>query len=67
MKADRVDASWDQEKKNWLIRIEVGSEVIRRHCNAPQSADDQAVRALAEKTAADEGYEVATASIALKR
>jgi hypothetical protein len=67
MKADRVEASWDQAKKKWLIRISVGEEVIRRHYDAPQSADDQALRAAAEKTAVDEGYEVAAASIAVKR
>jgi hypothetical protein len=67
MKADRVEASWDKEKKNWLIRIEVGGEVIRRHYGAPQTADDQALRTAVEKTTADEGYEVAAANIALRR
>ena len=67
MKADRVEASWDQEKKRWLVRISVGAEVIRRHYNAPQGADDTAVLAAAEKAAADEGYEVPAGNIALRR
>jgi hypothetical protein len=66
MQADRVEASWDQEKKRWLIRIEVGAEVIRRHCDVPQGADDQAIRAAATKTATDEGYDVAAANIVIK-
>jgi len=67
MKADRVEASWDKEKKNWLIRIEVGGEVIRRHYQATETADDQALRAAAEKTTADEGYEIDAANITLRR
>jgi hypothetical protein len=67
MKADRVEASWDPAKKRWVIRIEVGAEVIRRPVDAPQSADDQSLRAAAEKTAADEGYEIAAANVSLKR
>ena len=62
-----MEASWDKEKKNWLIRIEVGGEVIRRHYEAPQTADDQTLRTAVEKTTADEGYEVAAANIALRR
>ena len=63
MLADRVDVSWDQGKSNWLVRITSGEEVIRRHCNAPQNADEQSLRAAAQKTAADEGYEVSTVNI----
>jgi hypothetical protein len=36
MRADRVELSWDAVKPNWLLRIEVGEEVIRRHCVAPK-------------------------------
>jgi len=34
MRADRVEASWDLAKSKWLIRIQSGEEVIRRHCDA---------------------------------
>ena len=32
MRADRVELSWDAAQSNWLLRIEGGEEVIRRHC-----------------------------------
>lgn len=59
MRADRVEVSWDNDKKKWLVRIIVGEEVIRRYCDAPRDADEQKIRAAAQKTLADEGYEAA--------
>ena len=44
MRADRVELSWDASRSNWLLRIEAGEEVIRRHCALPQSADEQTLR-----------------------
>jgi hypothetical protein len=67
MKADRVEASWDKEKKSWLIRIEVGAEVIRRHVEAPQTADDQVLRTATEKATGDEGYDISAANIVVLR
>lgn len=58
MHADRVELSWDAGKSNWLLRIEAGEEVIRRHCALPQSADEQTLRTAVEKAVADEGYEM---------
>jgi hypothetical protein len=63
MRADRIDVSWDTEKSAWLVRIISGEEVIRRHCNFPQNADDQTLTSAAEKTAKDEGYEGGTVNI----
>lgn len=60
MRADRVEISWDSSKKKWLVRIAVGEEVIRRYCDVPQSADEQKIRAAAQKTLTDEGYENAS-------
>jgi hypothetical protein len=57
MRADRVEVSWDNEKSKWLVRIASGEEIIRRHCDLPQDADDQALRSAAQQTARDEGYE----------
>ena len=59
MRADRVEVSWDNDKKKWLVRIIIGEEVIRRYCDAPRDADEQKIRAAAQKTLADEGYEAA--------
>lgn len=63
MRADRVEVSWDNEKSKWLVRIASGEEIIRRHCDLPQSADDQTLRTAAQKTVTDEGYEAASVDI----
>ncbi|HKF53566.1 MAG TPA: hypothetical protein VKB26_14720 [Candidatus Acidoferrales bacterium] len=62
MRADRVEVSWDTEKSHWLVRIVSGEEVVRRHLKLPSSADEQTLRAAAQQTVTDEGYE-ADASI----
>ena len=67
MRADRVEASWDAQKKKWLVRIQSGEEVIRRYCDAPQNADEQKIRAAAQKTLTDEGYEANGVAVAVKR
>jgi phosphomannomutase len=56
MTADRVEVSWDPGKSKWLVRIQSGEEVIRRYCDSPKNADEQTLRAAAEKTVRDEGY-----------
>jgi hypothetical protein len=50
MRADEVEASWDAAKKSWLLRIRIGEEVIRRHCDAARNADDGVLKSLAQKT-----------------
>ena len=67
MRADRVEVSWDASKTSWLVRIEVGEEVIRRHCKLPQNADEQALRQAAVETLKDEGYELDGAAVNVKR
>jgi hypothetical protein len=66
MKADRVEVSRDEQKKRWLIRIQVGEEVIRRHCDEAKDADETTLRRAAAKTAADEGYSVGESEIVFK-
>ena len=63
MHADRVEFSWDASKSSWLLRIESGEEVIRRHCTLPKSADEQTLRTAIEKAVAEEGYELDPASL----
>jgi hypothetical protein len=58
MKADRVEVSRDEQGKKWLIRIKVGEEVIRRHCNESKDAGQDTLRSAAIKAAADEGYTI---------
>jgi phosphomannomutase len=66
MTADRVEVSWDPGKSKWLVRIQSGEEVIRRYCDAPKNADEQALRAAAERTVRDEGY-APTANVTIRR
>ena len=56
MKADRVEVSRDEQKKQWLVRIQVGGEVIRRHIRDSKNPGENELRDLAVKVAADEGY-----------
>ena len=58
MLADRVEFSWDEGKSSWLLRIESGEEVIRRHCTLPKNVDENTLRTAIEKAVAEEGYEV---------
>jgi phosphomannomutase len=67
MTADRVEVSWDPGKSKWLVRIQNGEEVIRRYCDAPKNADEQALRAVAEKTVREEGYDSNPAKVTIRR
>jgi hypothetical protein len=58
MKADRVEVSRDEKANRWLIRIQIGDEVIRRTCHESKDADENTLRDAALKTVADEGYEI---------
>jgi len=67
MRADHADVSWDAQKSKWLVRISVGEEVIRRHCDLPQNADQKDLRIAAEKTLHEEGYELDAAAITVQQ
>ena len=67
MRADRVELSWDAAQSNWLLRIEAGEEVIRRHCDVPKNADEQTLRLAARKTVEDEGYETDLSQMIIRR
>jgi phosphomannomutase len=66
MRADQVEVSWDAGKSRWLVRIVNGEEVIRRYCNLSKTADEQALRAAAQKTVQDEGYEADPAVVSVR-
>jgi hypothetical protein len=66
MKADRVEVTWDEQKKKWLARIVIGEEVIRRYFNQAKNANQDQLKSTAVQTAIDEGYEIDPASIAVK-
>ena len=67
MRADRVEILWDAGVSKWLVRIESGEEVIRRHCPLPKDADELKLRSVVEKTVQDEGYEPYAAQISIRR
>ena len=67
MRADNVEVSWDDGKSKWVVRIQAGEEVIRRYNALGKNADDQTLRAAAEQTLKDEGYEPASSSVNIKR
>lgn len=67
MQADRVEVSWDQNKSQWLVRVVVGEEAIRRHCSLPRNADDAALRTTALETARDEGYDAEPSALQIRR
>jgi hypothetical protein len=67
MQADKVELSWDGSKSKWLVRIEAGTEVIRRHCNDSRDADEEKLRAAAHQTVIDEGYEYDRSRISVSR
>ena len=67
MRADRVEVSYDASKNNWVVRIQSGEEVIRRHRDMPKNADEQALRLEAQTVAQDEGYEADPAGITIHR
>lgn len=67
MQADNVEVSWDANKSKWLIRIVTGEEVLRRYSDAPNNADEQTLRSVAQKTVADEGYEPDPTRISIRR
>lgn len=63
MRIDRAEVSWDAQKSKWLVRIQTGDEVLRRHFSLPKSADEQALRSAALKTVQEEGYEPDPAAV----
>lgn len=67
MRANLIEVSWDVEKSKWLVRIAVGEEVIRRYCDLPQTASEADLRAAAQKTLADEGFESGGAPISIQQ
>jgi hypothetical protein len=67
MRADSVDVSWDTAKAKWVVRIQAGEEVIRRHFDLTKNADEQALRSAAAQALKDEGYELDSAVIGIQR
>jgi hypothetical protein len=67
MRIDRAEVSWDAQKSKWLVRIQVGDEVLRRHISLPKDADEQELRSAALNTVQDEGYVADPTTIIISR
>ena len=68
VRAHSAEVFWDPARKAWVVRIQVGEEAIRRACkDAKRDANDDALRSLAVQTAQDEGYELASDFVSVKR
>ena len=67
MRVDEVEASWDAAKNSWLLRIRIGEEVIRRHCDAARNADNETLKLLAQKTLQDDGFDPEPAALKIRR
>ncbi len=67
MRADRVEVSWDNQKSKWLVRIQSGEEVIRRHCDLAKSADEAALKQAALTTLQDEGYDTDSTPVSVQK
>jgi hypothetical protein len=67
LQADNAHVNWDTDKKQWVVRVKIGEEVIRRHIpKTPQSAAEDVLRSLAVETAKADGYEVDPAKIEIQ-
>jgi hypothetical protein len=64
--ADHAEVTWDSGKSQWLVRIHVGEEVIRRHWKGPKDAGAQTLQDDAVKTAKEEGYDLAADKVTVR-
>ena len=68
VKVDAATATWDARKKHWLIRFQIGAEVISRVApHVAREADDETLRSLVAGTARDEGYDLDPARVTVTR
>jgi hypothetical protein len=66
--ANDAEVVWDEQKKDWIVRIRTGEEVIRRPCKkGSHDLSDEELRSLAIQTAHDDGYELVPDSVRVKR
>ena len=68
IRAHGAEVLWDDQTKAWVVRIQVGEEVIRRPCKDRRlDIVDDALISLAVQTAADDGYELNADTVVIKR
>ena len=68
LKATKATVDWDEHKKQWHVRVQIGEEVIKRPLEKTGAdANEEALRSKAVETAKAEGYEVDPAQVAITR
>ncbi len=68
VRANDAEVVWDGQKKDWIVRIRAGEEVVRRSCKkSTRDLPDEELRSLAVQTAHDDGYELVPDSVRVKR
>ena len=69
IRADRAEIAWDSNKKNWVVSIHAGAEVIKRQpdTHVAHDAPDDVLRAAALQTVKDDGYEMTPERIEIVR
>ena len=65
-KAAQAQVSWDTQKNGWVIRIQVGEEVVKRPApKTARNAPESELRSLAVQVAKDEGYDIDPALVTI--
>jgi hypothetical protein len=67
--ADSAHITWDGKKKNWIVSVQAGGEVIKRQpeTHVAHDAPDDLLRATAIQTVKDDGYEVTPERVSIVR
>jgi hypothetical protein len=67
-KASNAQVTWDSGKKVWLVRIQIGAEVVKRPAaDAGRDVAEETLRSTAVQIAQDEGYELDPAKVVINR
>jgi hypothetical protein len=65
---NQAAVTWDADKKRWVIRFQIGAEVIKRPAlKTPRDADDESLRSMAVQIAQDDGYQLSPEAVTVSR
>ena len=68
VEVNQAAVTWDADKKHWVIRFQIGAEVIKRPgLKTARDADDESLRSLAVKIAQDDGYQLSPTAVTVSR